>query len=88
MMDDDPISYDEAIQSTDSGKWLDDMNFEIESMHINKVWTLENVPKGSIPIGCKWIFKKKICADGKIETYKAILVAKGCRQILGIDYDE
>ena len=64
------------------------MNSEIESMHINKVWTLENVPKGSIPIGCKWIFKKKIGADGKIETYKARLVAKGYRQILGIDYDE
>ena len=88
MMDDDHVSYDEAIQSKDSGKWLDAMNSEIESMHINKVWTLENVPKGSIPIGCKWIFKKKIGADGKIETYKARLVAKGYRQILGIDYDE
>ena len=88
MMDDDPLSYDEAIQSRDSGKWLDAMNSEIESMHINKVWTLENVPKGSIPIGCKWIFKKKIGADGKIETYKARLVAKGYRHILGIDYDK
>ena len=57
-------------------------------MHINKVWTLENVPKGSIPIGCKWIFKKKISADGKIETYKARLVTKGYHQILGIYYNE
>ena len=79
MMDDDPVSYDEAIQSRDSVKWQDAMNSEIESMHINKVWTLENVPKGSVPIGCKWIFKKKIGADGKIETYKARLVAKGYR---------
>ena len=50
MMDDDPVSYDEAIQSKDSGKWLNAMNSEIESMQINKVWTLENVPKGSIPL--------------------------------------
>ena len=88
IVDDDPVSYDEAIQSRDSEKWQDAMNSEIESMHINKVWTLENVPKGSVPIGCKWIFKKKIGADGKIETYKARLVAKGYRQILGVDYDE
>ena len=29
MMDDDPVSYDEVIQSKDSGKWLDAMNSEI-----------------------------------------------------------
>ena len=26
MMDDDHVSYDEAIQSKDSGKWVDAMN--------------------------------------------------------------
>ena len=88
MVDDDPTSYLDAVKSDDSDKWQDAMKSEIDSMHVNKVWTLEDVPKGSVPIGCKWIFKKKIGADGKIETYKARLVAKGYRQILGIDYDE
>ena len=45
IVDDDSVSYDAAIQSRDSEKWQDAMNSEIESMHINKVWTLENVPK-------------------------------------------
>ena len=40
MMDDDLVSYEKAIQSRDSEIWLDAMNSEIESMHINKVWTL------------------------------------------------
>ena len=41
-----------------------------------------------IPIGCKWIFKRKIGADGKINTFKARLVAKGFRQREGIYYKE
>ena len=40
------------------------------------------------PIGCKWIFKKKRDADGKVETYKAHQIAKGYHQRYGIDYDK
>ena len=44
--------------------------------------------KGIVPIGSKWIFKRKIGADGKVETYKARLVMKGFRQRQGVDYEE
>ena len=36
----------------------------------------------------KWIFKKKTDADGNVTIYKAWLVAKGFRQVQGVDYDE
>src|SRR5512132_2155355 len=39
-------------------------------------------------IGDKWIFKKKMDADGNITVYKARLVAKGYRQVQGVDYDD
>ena len=77
---DEPLTYTEAVKSKDSNKWLAAMQSEIESMHTNKVWTLVDAPEDINPIGCKWIFKKKIGADGQIETYKARLVAKGFRQ--------
>ena len=57
-------------------------------MEINNVWTLVDSPEGIKPIRCKWIFKRKRGADGKVETYKACLIAKGYRQWYGIDYDE
>ena len=36
----------------------------------------------------KWIFKKKTDADGNVTVYKPRLVAKGFRQVQGVDYDE
>ena len=36
----------------------------------------------------KWIFKKKTNADGNVTVYKARPVAKGFRQVQGVDYDE
>ena len=45
-------------------------------------------PEGIKPIGCKWIYKKKRGADGKVETFKAGLVVKGFTQKEEIDYEE
>ena len=55
-------------------------------MYSNKVWTFVELPVGVNLIGCKWIYKKKIKIDEKIETYEARLVAKGYNQKKGIDY--
>ena len=45
-------------------------------------------PEDIIPIGYKWIYKRKIGVDGKVETYKARLVAKDYSQHEGIDYQK
>ncbi|KAI5349054.1 hypothetical protein L3X38_001941 [Prunus dulcis] len=38
--------------------------------------------------GCKWVFLIKCHSDGSIERYKALLVAMGFHQRMGIDYTE
>ena len=64
------------------------MRTEMDSMYANQVQTLVDAPEDIVPIGCKWIFKRKIGTDGNVETYKSRLVAKEFRQRQGVNYEE
>ena len=57
-------------------------------MYSNQVWDLIKVSNSIKPVGCKWVYKRKRGVDGKVETFKAGLVAKGYTQKEGIDYEE
>ncbi|KAM1216803.1 hypothetical protein ACFX2J_013044 [Malus domestica] len=76
------------MSDIDSKRWQEAMKSEMDSMYQNQVWTLVDPPEGIVPVGNKWVFKRKIGIDGNVETYKASLVAKGYRQTEGIDYEE
>nr|KAJ0220159.1 hypothetical protein LSAT_V11C200069570 [Lactuca sativa] len=88
MIENDPINFSQAMQSSNSQKWIDAMNEEYKSMQDNKVWDLIPLPEGTKPIGCKWIFKTKRDSKGNVERHKARLVAKGYTQKEGIDFKE
>jgi len=61
---------------------------EITSLHKNEAWDLVELLAGRKPIGSKWVFKKKTNVEGKVEKYKAWLVAKGYSQVPGIDFGD
>ncbi|GKA83208.1 putative RNA-directed DNA polymerase [Tanacetum coccineum] len=81
-------SYKAAMLDSESNKWIDAMNAEIQSMMDNMVWVLVDLPLGCKTVGSKWILKKKTDMDGIVYTYKARLVAKGYIELYGIDYEE
>lgn len=84
----DPTSYNEALIDRDVEFWKKAMNQEMESIYSNKVWELVEAPNGVKSIECKWIYKRKRGVDGRVETFKERLVAKGFTQKEGIDYEE
>jgi hypothetical protein len=85
-VDSDPLTYEEAMKSQDVAFWKEAINDEMDSIMGNNTWILVDLPPGSIPIGCKWIFKRKLKVDGTVEKFKARLVAKGFKQKEGLDY--
>ena len=64
------------------------MHLEIAALQATGTWSLVPLPSHKQPIGCKWVYKIKLKADGTVERYKARLVAKGYNQIEGVDYQE
>ena len=54
----------------------------------NDVWEIVPIAKHKSVVYSKWIFKTKHSADGSIEKYKAIFVARRFSQKEGIYYEE
>ncbi|GJZ35330.1 zinc finger, CCHC-type containing protein [Tanacetum coccineum] len=80
----DPRTYDEAMQSRDAAFWKEAIDDEIGSIMENNTWVLSDLPHGCKPLGCKWIYKRKMKVD--IDKFKARLVIQGFIQKEGIDY--
>ena len=62
------------------------MSEELHTLEHNNTWFIVSLPPGLHAIGCKWVCKIKLKADGTIERYKARFVDKGYTQQEGVDY--
>ncbi|GKD23563.1 zinc finger, CCHC-type containing protein [Tanacetum coccineum] len=85
-IEEDPRTYNEVMQSQDVAFWKGAINDEIGSVMENNTWVLSDLPPGCKPLGCKWIFKRKMKVDETIDKFKARLVIQGFRQKERIDY--
>ena len=86
LVDDVPKTLPGAYASPDVEYWKEPVHSEMDSIMSNGTWEITDYPSWCKPVGCKWIFKKKMRPDGTIEKYKARLVAKGYTQKEGDDF--
>ncbi|KAK2574783.1 hypothetical protein KPH14_013025, partial [Odynerus spinipes] len=86
--EEEPRDRKEAISRLDKNNWKEAMDEEIDSLLKNDTWEIVPAPQDRKPVSCKWVYKIKRNAEGKIERYKARLVARGFSQKYGTDYDE
>ena len=83
-----PVSYKEAMNSEEAPHWKAAMDVEMKNIRDNETYKLYKMKSGEKAIGCRWVFRKKLKADGSLEKYKARLVAKGFLQQFGKDFNE
>jgi len=69
-------------------RWKRAMMEKLHALQKNQTWELVPLPVGKRAVGCKWVFTMKQTPEGKVDRYKARLVAKCYSQTYGIDYDE
>ncbi|KAL0445875.1 UNVERIFIED_CONTAM: Copia protein [Sesamum latifolium] len=61
------------MSDIDSDKWLEAMKSKMDSIGSNQVWTLIDPPKGARPVGCKWVYKHKLGANGEMDVKMTFL---------------
>ena len=81
-----PKSVQEAL-SDPQGKETMKVEFDF-SCCSNKVWTIEELPKGTKPLQGKWHFGMKHNEDGSFKKRNARFVAKVFSQLEGRDFFE
>jgi len=59
----DSTTYKEAMKFVDVVFWKEAINSELDSFLSNYTWMLTNLRLGCKPLGCKWVFEKKLTAD-------------------------
>ena len=55
----DPSTFQDVVQSTERGRWMEAMMEEFEFLHNNKTWDLVELPREKKAIDCKWVYRKR-----------------------------
>ncbi|KAK1416343.1 hypothetical protein QVD17_32133 [Tagetes erecta] len=75
-------------QAAQNSNWKEAMEKEIKALEQNETWSLASLPAGKKAIDSKWVYKVKFKPNGEVERYKARLVARGFKQMEGVDYHD
>ena len=81
-----PKRFSDAIKGEFKVYWLEAIEKEIENLREHHVFEWVPKPPGKHLIDSNWAWKVKANDKGQISKFKARLVARGFRQIYGVDY--
>lgn len=88
LINNEPLSFQEAINSADKSAWLQAIQEELAAHKFNGTWEITKLPANTKQITAKWVFKIKDSDNEKCKRFKARLVARGFSQVKGVDYGE
>ncbi len=88
VQEDDPLTYEEVLQSPLSKEWKGAIEDELKSLSENGTWEVFPLPMGKKILGTKWVFKTKRNQDNSDAKYKARLTVKGYLQVKDFDFTD
>ena len=62
------------------------MTEEMDVFYSNGTWELVALPPSKSLVGCRWVYTMKVGPDGRVDRFKARLVAKVYTQQYGSNY--
>jgi hypothetical protein len=77
----------EELLGSEDPFWMEGTEEELQALTGMGTWYYAQLPPGRTALPCKWVFKRKLNADGSIKRYKAGLGLKGSQQRSSVDYD-
>ena len=83
-----PKTVYKAKQADECDQWYRAMNDEVKALQDNETWDQVRPPTDRDVIPGKWVYKVKLEPSGQVDQYKARYVAKGFKQVEGMDYFE
>ena len=63
MLEGEPQTYKELVNSTDDLTWRETIKNEIDSILHNRTWELVDLPPGCKPLSSMWVFKRRRKVD-------------------------
>jgi hypothetical protein len=85
-----PNTWRQAMSCKNAAHWKRAADDEIRGMQLSSSYVLVPRPTspGSNVIDSKWVWKKKLDQFGRVKRFRARLVARGFKQIEGVDFFE
>ena len=83
-----PKTICEAKQGDNRDQWHRALKDEVQTLQDNGTSNLVGPPTDSDILTGKWVYKVQLGPSGQLNKYKARYVAKGLKQVEGLDYFE
>jgi hypothetical protein len=83
-----PNTYKQAMKSKDVTEWKAAISKEMNNLSKMDVWEPQQLPEGKKVLGGRWVSARKSAPDGNPERFKARYVAKGFKQVAGLEFGE